>query len=62
MEERLANTKFTQHIKAEVKIIYKEILEELNEFQNRYDNETNFSRDREEQKRWNKKIALLLNE
>jgi len=60
MRERLKNTKFTQNVKAEVKVIYKDILKELNNFQNSYDNETNFSRNREQQLLWNAKIAKAL--
>jgi len=37
MRNRLASSSFTQNVKAEVKQIYKEVLEELEEFQNLYD-------------------------
>jgi hypothetical protein len=60
MRNRLATSKFTQNVKAEVKQIYKEILEELEDFQNRYDDQTNFSRDMEQQLIWNTKIAEAL--
>ena len=61
MRNRLASTSFTQNVKAEVKQIYKEVLEELEEFQNLYDDQTNFSRDLEQQLIWNNKIEEALN-
>ncbi|MGB5667123.1 MAG: DUF922 domain-containing protein [Maribacter sp.] len=61
MRNRLASTTFTQNVKAEVKKIYKGILEELNDFQNLYDDQTNFSRDLEQQLKWNNKIKAALN-
>ena len=60
MRNRLATSKFTQNVKAEVKQIYREILEELEDFQNCYDDQTNFSRDLEQQLLWNAKIAEAL--
>ncbi len=60
MRKRIDSTKFTQNVKAEVRSIYKEILKELNEFQNLYDEQTNFSRDIEQQLIWNKKIVEAL--
>lgn len=61
MRKRLARETFThKNVKSKVKSIYREILEELNDFQNRYDDETNFSRDLEQQSIWNKKIAKAL--
>lgn len=60
MRKRLANTKFTQNVKAEVKSIYREILKELDDFQNTYDDETNFSRNLEQQLIWNEKIEDAL--
>lgn len=61
MRKRLTAGSFTQNVKAEVRIIYKEILEELEEFQDLYDDQTNFSRDIEQQLIWNKKIEESLN-
>lgn len=61
MRKRLASTSFTQNVKAEVKQIYKEVLEELQDFQNLYDDQTNFSRDVEQQLNWNNKIEEVLN-
>ncbi|QCX02272.1 DUF922 domain-containing protein [Aggregatimonas sangjinii] len=60
MRTRLAATKFTKDVKAEVAKIYDEINMALYAFQNRYDNETNFSRHREKQSEWNRKIADIL--
>lgn len=60
MKKRLAETQFTTDIKEEVKKIYKEVLKELYVFQNKYDRETNFSRDRQKQLFWNKMIAEAL--
>jgi hypothetical protein len=57
MKKRLANESFTySNVKSRVKTIYKEIMQELDAYQNQYDAETNFSRDREQQLIWNKKI------
>ena len=60
MRKRLASSSFTQNVKAEVKQIYKEVLDELEEFQNLYDDQTNFSRDLEHQLLWNNKIEEAL--
>lgn len=63
MEARLAEETFTHNnVKAKVKSIYKEILKEVDDFQNQYDDETNFSRDRERQALWDEKITKLLEE
>ena len=61
MKARLAEETFTHaNVKSKVKAIYTEIMKEVEEFQNVYDDETNFSRNREQQSIWNEKIALLL--
>ena len=60
MRLRLQRTAFTENVKSEVRKIYKEILQELSEFQDRYDWETNFSRNKEAQNRWNQRIAEAL--
>ncbi len=62
MRKRIAAANFTNNVKAEVKSIYKKILKELNEFQNKYDYETNFSRNTEKQLQWNKEIEKALKE
>ncbi len=59
--KRLSEQSYTrQNVKAKVKNIYKEVSKELNDFQNLYDQETNFSRNAEEQQLWNKKTSILL--
>lgn len=60
MRKRLEATHFSRNVKAEVKVIYREILKELSDFQSTYDEETNFSRNREQQLRWNQKIKEVL--
>lgn len=60
LRKRLAETQFTKNIKAEVKEIYKSIIKELYIFQNKYDRETNFSRDLKNQLFWNRMIADAL--
>ncbi len=60
MRRRLKDTRFTKNVKAEVRVIYQETIRSLHDFQNRYDDETNFSRDREQQFAWNTKIAEAL--
>tara|TARA_R110002051_G_scaffold226875_1_gene289413 strand:- start:1186 stop:1713 length:528 start_codon:yes stop_codon:yes gene_type:complete len=58
--EQLKNKKFTSNAKNEVRAIYKQINFELNEYQNLYDAETDFSRNREKQLEWKNKIATKL--
>lgn len=60
MREKLHRTSFSDDVKAEVKKIYNDILRELQEYQERYDWETNFSRNREKQQEWNQKIMMAL--
>lgn len=60
MRLRLETTTFSEDVKAEVRRIYKEILEELKAFQERYDRETDFSRNRGKQAEWNLRIAQAL--
>ena len=62
MRERLAEARFTMNAKAEVRAIYKGILKELSNFQNKYDRETNFSQDLHQQQLWNKEIEEILKE
>ena len=42
--------------------IYQDILKELEDYQDQYDWETNFSRNFEKQGEWNQKIAKALEE
>ncbi|RKR06497.1 uncharacterized protein DUF922 [Maribacter vaceletii] len=61
LKRKLDATTFTHgSLKKEVKSIYNVVMAELNSYQNLYDKETNFSRDLEEQLRWNKKIREAL--
>ena len=61
MRKLMATTKFTKHVRKEVKAIYKEINAQMHEFQNEYDKDTNFSRNLNGQELWNEKITALLN-
>ncbi|MBD0778990.1 DUF922 domain-containing protein [Maribacter sp. ANRC-HE7] len=56
MRERLEAADFTHNVKAEVKSIYREILEELDAYQDLYDIQTNFSRDSVQQSLWENKV------
>lgn len=57
LRTQLSETTFTYaNVKSKVREIYRENNEALNDFQQRYDQETNFSMNREEQLKWNKKI------
>lgn len=60
MRKRLNETSFSDNVKAEIRKIYKETLKALSDYQDRYDWETNFSRNREQQLRWNEQIAKAL--
>lgn len=60
MRKKLATTKFTKNVKQEVRQIYKVTLRQLNDFQNRYDSETNYSRNLTVQRRWAKEIKFAL--
>jgi hypothetical protein len=60
MREILGSRTFDGNVRAEVRKIFARINRELSEFQNRYDMETDFSRDHEAQARWNAQIAERL--
>jgi hypothetical protein len=60
MRQKLKETSFTKNVKAEVRKIYRETLKSLTAFQNKYDHQTNFSRNIEQQLIWNKKISDAL--
>ncbi len=60
MRKKMAATRFTKNVKKEVRAIYQEIIKELAAFQDRYDQETDFSRNREAQLRWNREIEEAL--
>jgi len=48
--------------KTDLQKIYQDILEEKEEFQNQYDDETDYSRNKEKQAEWLKKIEKILEE
>lgn len=58
--KRLVEFPFTANVKEEVRDIYKQILKELLIFQNKYDRETDFSKDVQHQLLWNRSIAKEL--
>ena len=60
MRRKLRRTSFSDNVKAEIRKIYKDILKELKDYQELYDWETDFSRNREKQLEWNKKITEAL--
>ncbi|PCJ96994.1 MAG: DUF922 domain-containing protein [Flavobacteriaceae bacterium] len=60
LQKRLDELTFSLNIKKEVRAIYKDLLKELNDYQERYDLETDFSRNIEKQFDWNKKINVIL--
>lgn len=60
MRNRLNNTSFSDNVKAEIRDIYQETLQELSDLQEKYDWETDFSRNREGQLRWKSQIAEAL--
>jgi len=60
MSREMVQTKFTKNVKAEVKSIYRKTLRDLNDFQNKYDGQTDFSRNRLEQERWILEIEKAL--
>tara|TARA_R110002051_G_scaffold130577_2_gene204471 strand:+ start:90250 stop:90774 length:525 start_codon:yes stop_codon:yes gene_type:complete len=60
LRKRFAKALQTHKSQAEMKAIYQQVNRELNDFQNVYDAETNFSRNREQQLLWNKKIEAIL--
>lgn len=62
MRQRLQETTFSLDIREEVAAIYSDILRELDQFQQLYDVETNYSRDVEKQEYWNQKVAQALSQ
>lgn len=60
MRKKLSNATFSSNVKEEVRNIYQETLKELSDLQERYDWETDYSRNREVQLRWNQQIAEAL--
>lgn len=62
MRDVLSQMKFTEEVRKEIKSVYKKTLEDLQRMQKQYDAETDFSRNPEQQKRWETKIVILLKE
>jgi len=62
LRRRLQTAEFTDRVKAEVRQIFAEVNRQLSEFQDRYDGETDFSRNREAQLAWNRAVARMLSE
>ena len=60
MRRLMDKTRFTENVRSEIKNIYERILEELDAFQDLYDSETNFSRNRSAQLQWNEEIRKAL--
>jgi len=61
MRKELARRTFSRNVKGEVRQIFTEINRQLREYQDLYDRETDFSRNREEQAVWNRRVAEMLN-
>lgn len=63
LHQRMKEYKFRRSTyKNDLENIYNEILEEKERTQNRYDQETNYSRNKEQQAKWLKKIEEMLEE
>ena len=62
MRKILSDRTFSGNVRGEVRQIFSKINRELKAFQDRYDLETDFSRNLEAQQRWNKRIAEKLKE
>lgn len=60
LRKKLAEAKFTKNVKEEIRKIYKATIRQLNDFQNKYDSETNYSRNLPVQERWVKEIEEAL--
>lgn len=58
--ERLKTVKNDRNVKKNVRAIFVEVNKELNAYQNKYDRETNFSRDLQQQLIWNEAIQKNL--
>ena len=60
MRAVMEETRFTENVRDEIRSIYNRVLQELAAFQERYDQETDFSRNRSAQLRWNREIREAL--
>ena len=61
MRMQLSKMTFTKNVKKEIKQVYQATLKALQAYQKEYDRATNFSRNREQQLVWVKKINKILN-
>lgn len=62
LRTQLAEVTFSKNVKVEIRQRYKAILRQLNDFQNKYDSETNYSRNLPVQNRWVLEIEKALNQ
>lgn len=62
MRKMLSESTFSKNVRSDVRQIFSKINRELKAFQDRYDLETDFSRNPTAQQRWNEKIAAKLKE
>lgn len=63
LHKKMSEYKFDKNsFKDDLRNIYQSLMKEKDEFQNRYDNETNHSINKEKQAEWLKKIEETLNE
>ncbi|MCL6266479.1 DUF922 domain-containing protein [Flagellimonas myxillae] len=60
MRDKLRRTSFSENVKQEIRDIYQDILQELQDYQDEYDWETGFSRNAKKQLEWNRKVAKAL--
>lgn len=60
MRKILSERTFSENVHSEIHQIFSELNRELYDYQNSYDFDTYFSRNRKEQLRWNKRIAQQL--
>ncbi len=60
MRKLLSGRTFGGNVRAEVRRLFSDINRELSAFQERYDRETDYSRDLLAQERWERKVAELL--
>jgi FtsZ-binding cell division protein ZapB len=60
LKKAIDATVFTENVKEEIRKLYEGINNELTAFQDTYDEETNYSRNREEQLRWQERIGKAL--
>ena len=61
LRQRLESQTYSRNIKTEVRRIYQQTVRELSKFQSQYDQETDYSRNRENQLLWNELIGKMLN-